>query len=655
MAQLPPGFVLDSQPQQRGIVDELGHQTGLAGRYILEGAGDMANILTEPIRNFVTDPISRKLGMLSDGPTLSGLITGEQKPERSMSTGELMASLSDSLGLPKPEGKLEEGIGHISKALVGTGLTMGTSNALGAAKMAEQPLMQAISTMTGAGSQEIAKESGAGPGGQMVAGLVGGFAPAIPAATAGGVRMALRGNESGRQNMVRNIENFAGAGTTPSVGQASESAVPQYLESLLAKLPGSASVMAKKAANQADEIGAGLSAKANALSPGADAEAAGNAIQQGIAGPGGFVEQFRKEAGKLYDQLDQHMPAQTPIPVSATKNFLAEAVAPTKGAQSTSSLLVNPKLKEIDSALSTDLADAASGTLPYEAVKSLRSRVGGMIANAGLTPDIPKGELKRLYGALSQDINAQAAKNPLAAKAANRADNFYREGIQKIDKLEHVINKAGGPEKVFSAAMAGTSEGATTLRNVMSGLKKSERDTVTATVINRMGKATAGQQGTDAAGMADRFSMSTFLTNWSKMSPQARSVLFDHKGPKFREDMNKLAQVATNLRDGSKVFANNSGSSQGATQIGTSAAFVMSALGGHPGTAALIAGGAAGANLSARLMTNPKFVGWLAKQTNRPLGTLPGQIGTLSSIGKDDPDVQEFIATLARAGNQSQQ
>ena len=630
------------QAEQPGMLDQIGRQLGLTARYGMEGAGNLANLVTEPIRQNVTDPLAR---MMSGGPNLSDLITGNQAPQGE-STGDAMSRLADSLGLPKPQGSLEQGVGEASKALVGTGLSAGAGLAAGAPQLAAQPLMQAMSTLSGSGAQQAAQAADMGPAGQTVAGLVGGLLPGAGAGAQGALRMAMRGGEGGRANMANNIENFAAAGTTPSVGQASQSAIPQYLESLLAKVPGGASVMAKKAATQADEIGAGLASKANAMAPGADAEMAGSAIQRGITGDGGYVSRFKETASKLYDALDKHVPPQTPMEVKATKAYLQKAVSPTKGAENTSSLLVNPKLKEIDAALSADLEAAASGTLPYEAVKSLRSRVGAMQADAGLTPDIPKSELKRLYGALSDDMKAQAYKTPEGAKAFNRSANFYKAGIDKIDKIEHVVTKAGGPEKVFSAAMSGTNEGATTLRNVMSSLKSSERDVVSATVMNRMGKATAGQQGVDAEGMADRFSTSTLLTNWSKMSPQARSVLFSHKGPQFKSDMDHLAKVATNLRDGSKVFANPSGTSQGIAQIGTVAGAVSAALSGNVGGLALLGAGVGGANLSARLMTNPKFVGWLAKQTNRPASSIRGQIGVLANIGKEDPDIQEFTEAM---------
>ena len=65
---------------------------------------------------------------------------------------------------------------------------------------------------------------------------------------------------------------------------------------------------------------------------------------------------------------------------------------------------------------------------------------------------------------------------------------------------------------------------------------------------------------------------------------------------------------------------------------------------GSPGGAAAVGGAVASANLGSRLMTNPTFVRWLGRNTNRPVGALNGQIGVLANMGKDDPDVAEFVS-----------
>lgn len=43
-------------------------------------------------------------------------------------------------------------------------------------------------------------------------------------------------------------------------------------------------------------------------------------------------------------------------------------------------------------------------------------------------------------------------------------------------------------------------------------------------------------------------------------------------------------------------------------------------------------------NLLARMMTNPKAVRWLARNTERDSGDIAGQINTLLQIGREEDD-----------------
>ena len=628
MAQLPPGFVLDGAPQaqstalppgfqldeppqeQPGMLSQIGRQLGLTARYGVEGAGNLLGMVSDPFGQF---------------------LPGYQP------TGQAASGLADSLGLPQPQGDLEQGVGNASRALVGTGLSAGAGLAANAPQLAAQPLIQAVSTMTGAGAQSAAQAAGAGQGGQLAAALAGGLAPgALAAGAPAAVRGAVRGSDPTRLN--QNIAAFESAGTTPTVGQASENRVMRALESLMARVPGGAGVMQKKAATQADEVGTGLQKLADDLAPKTNPTTAGRAIEQGITGEGGFVSRFKEQASKLYDELDKHMPADTPVKLSATQAFLAKSAAPTKGAEATSALLANPKLGQIGDALGRDLA-GSGGALPYGAAKSLRTRVGEMIANAGIVSDVPRAELKQLYGALSQDIRAQAAKDPKAFAAANRAENYYRAGLDRLEKVESVVKKNGGAEKIFAAATAGTREGATTLRSVMQSLKPEEAKILTSAVVRRLGRANPGAQNDTG----DAFSTQTFLTNWNGLSKEAKSTLFDRMGPDYRSSMDNIARMASNLRSGSKVFSNPSGTSDATIQAATVGSAVTSLLMGSPGGAAAVAGVVGSANLGSRLMTNPTFVRWLGRNTNRPIGSLNAQVGVLSNMGKDDPDIAELV------------
>jgi hypothetical protein len=306
-----------------------------------------------------------------------------------------------------------------------------------------------------------------------------------------------------------------------------------------------------------------------------------------------------------------------------------------------------------DDEIASLLSQMADGKLPYEAVKRLRTLVGNEIENVSIVSDVPRSKWKALYGALSQDMKGAAdAAGPDAQRAFGRANAYYQAGTSRIDALSTVLDKSGGPEAIYNAATSGTRDGATTLRTVMQSLKPDQQKVLASTMIRRLGKATAGQQ--NAAG--DEFSMSTFLTNWNKLSPQAKTTLFDRFGSGFRSDMDAVARLASNVRQGSKVFANPSGSASTGAQLGTVGGFIMAALSGHPVTAAAIAGGAGTTNVIARAMTSPAAVKFIARTSKVPLQGLIPMLAALHSEAQKtrDQGLMELDAALQNAVNQKQ-
>jgi hypothetical protein len=430
------------------------------------------------------------------------------------------------------------------------------------------------------------------------------------------VRGLIRGGEAGRQQMLENTQSFRDAGAEPSVGQASGTRRMQFLESGLSKLPGGAGVMARAAADQAGDIGAGVEDLTSGLSPrGVSPERAGRAIEEGITGEGGFRDQFRDTASQLYGRLEQHIAPDRAVDVGNTLSTLDDLSKPTPGAPATSALLANPRVRAIREALLSDVGE--NGTLPFSALSRLRSQVGGMLSGNELIADIPKAQIKQLYGSISADMETAANQaGPQASQAFSRANNYYRAGLDRLDTLSDVVNR-GGPESMFNAAMSGTKDGATRLRAMMRSLEPAEQKTVAATVLKRMGTANAGAQ--DATG--DVFSPNTFLTNYNKMSPEAKTALFDRLPGDTRATIDNIASVASNLREGSKVFNNPSGTAGASHQVGDlmkvlgAAGVAWHEVGGWKAPAAVVAS-AAGANALARAMTNPNVVDWAGRRTD---------------------------------------
>lgn len=632
----------EATPEPYSLAD-IKRGAGLTVRNAMLGAADVSGLIVNPLAA-VTD----KLGITNTG---------------GINTQGAMNYYADKMGLPAPANSTERISSDASRALAGNAVTMGMGSAasgLGGVKgavaqgVASNPVLQGVSSVTGGSAMGYAREEGASPGVQVAAGLAAGLTPAaIPAGMSGLSRLILRGGEKGRGVLAENIDTFAQAGTTPSVGQGTERRFPRAIESGLSRYPGGAGRMNDVAENQATQIGARVDDLANQAARGANPTTAGSAIVKGITGENGFIPKFKATASQLYSVVDQYFPPQTQIPVSNTKAYLTQANAPISGAPNLSSRLANRELGDIEKALDADLMaqvnQAQNGTLPYEAIKVLRTKIGEKIADAGISPDIPTAQLKRLYAALSQDISAavQGSGNRNAAQALNRAENYYRSGMARVDRVQSVVEKNGGTEKVFNAALSGTKDGATTINAVMKSLDQDGQRMVASAVLRRMGRANPGNQ--DDVG--EVFSTERFLTNWNTMDKQARGAIFNRMGSDYVKNLDSVAKVASNIRQGSKVFANPSGTGAGVAQLGAGGAFFYSIATLDFGAAGLLAGSAASANLSARLMTNPKFVGWLAKQTQLAPGAVPSQIAVLSRMAEQtgDPDLQEAAQMYQKA------
>lgn len=589
------------------------------------------------------------------------------------------ATLGDALGLPKAQTSGDRVLGDVGEALTGTALTLGGGGALTAGRavaptlaqaapapraiatlgeragelLAAQPALQVASTLGGSTAAGVTRESGGGAGAQAVAGLLGGLAPSAALTGAqSGVRGLMRGGEAGRQQLEQAIDDFAVLGATPSVGQGTGRWSMQGAESLLSGGPTSGGVMRRFAEAQNEQIGSGLADVSNQLARNISGERAGRAIERGVQTFSKNTNAMRKA---LYWQADQHIPSDTPIGVSNTQRALADLTTPIEGAEATTGAQISPKIQQMADNLAQDVAAAQQAGLPgipYEAVKRIRSQIGEELSDFSLSTDRPTAQLKRLYGSLSQDLEAAAqAQGPSAVAAVRRANNYFKASADRLETLERVVDKNGGPEKVFQAAMSGTKDGATTLRAVMRSLPEDGQKAVSAAVIKRMGLANPGAQ--NAAG--DAFSPNTFLTNWGSLSPEARRTLFGRYGAGFSEDMDKIARVAERIKEGSEVFRNPSGTANRGAAFAYPATIGGLLITGQVGPAAVAVGGGAGANVLARAMTNPRFVKWLARSTELPIGAIPAQINVLKrmSAENDDDSIGEVAAALEASGERS--
>lgn len=504
---------------------------------------------------------------------------------------------------------------------------------------------------------------------------VAGMTPQLLAALASrGSKRMIRGDEQGRQDMEQRIADLkAGGIDEPSVGLASGNRTVQGLENMLSQTPGSIGLYERATAKNLAGMKAKTEAVRDSASPEYGAQVAGEAIQNSIKN--NFVDRFKATQGNLYDAVDALIPGGSRIPVTNSADTLQRLTSGIEGAPNIGQRFINGRISGINDAFRLDTglerpsgplrsysdtipgsgqqvilpgegapivipsrpditvarkinpyySSAGEGgwkppetpTLPYSAVKQLRTEVGTELNNNSLTADVPLGQWKGLYAGLSEDMRGAAnAAGPEGTQAFNRANTYTQRGMDRMEDLKSLANR-DTPEAAYKAVASSLKSGSTVYDRLRGALTPDARQKVVSTVIDELGAATPGNQ--NAAG--DVWSPRTFLTNYSKMEDGARSALFKRipGGEAMSNNLADIAKTADMLSSSSKVWSNPSGTAPALTARATLGTIGAGAVGGifyAPliAPAAVAVGGLTAANqVSQRLLLNPKFVNWLAK------------------------------------------
>lgn len=647
-ATVAPAAVAAEPPKpERSVLGELGHQVGLTARAAVQGAAALPGMVSDAATGVVNAGLDQ--------------LAGEGNGFRFQKVSSALGNIMDQTGVAKPENATERVVQDAATgaatALTGVGAGQAVAKAAAGpitkalgSMAAAAPGMQAVSGATGAGASGLAREGGGGAVAQGVAGLVGALAPTVvPFAAQAGVRGALRGGEAGRQRVADNIATFEeAAGTTPTLGQATESRALQGAETGLSNVVGSSGIMVRRGEQQADALAKSVEDLTARLAPTASGADAGEAIARGVAT---FRDNVRNTQERLYNALDKHIAPDAPITVSNTRAALQELNAGIDGAENLSTWFRNAKLSSLESSLVADLKKAAAdqapagsrssvmnpaapnldtAALPYESIKKMRTLVGREMSDANFTSEINRDKWSKLYAALSEDLGATAkAVGPQAEQAWTRASTFTRLASQRMEQISAIVNKEA-PEKIFKAATSGLADGGTQINRLMKSMPVENRREVAAAVLQRLGRAKPGQQNE----LGDAFSSETFLTNLANLSPAARKALFNTSGfPNLEQKITMMGRMAANRREGSKVFANPSGTARQTGMLGWAAALGSAlATGSSAGVTAAL-GAPVLANAAARYVTSPTVVRKLAQRVDVPDALAPSAIAAGARAG----------------------
>ncbi|HYH40282.1 MAG TPA: hypothetical protein VD860_18825 [Azospirillum sp.] len=493
--------------------------------------------------------------------------------------------------------------------------------------------------MTGAGSgagQQVARDTGMNP----TLGAIAGGLSGQGLATAGAKAMnATTG--AGKSPM---LADYDAAGVTPRLpGNATDSAGWGRVQSALGGVYGDV----RAARGEVDDLGQAAQRVAERVGPGQTVDDAGAALAQARYD---YQQGFRDQTGRLYDELDKHLPATTPVGITNTMGTLTDVSRQFPDAAGLSQIFDPSLYRQITAALSSD---AAGGTLSLQSLKSLRTQVGDMLASHGADNGASKAALSRLYGAITDDItNAAHAAGPQAEDAMRTASDFFKSGMQFQERHGPLWKENATGVDLYQYVTGQAGKGADRLADLKNHLPADQWDQFVSSEVYRLGLAKPGQAG--ATGEA--FSPNTFLTNYNKLRQSgAAEVLFPAQ---VTEDLDRLARIAGVMQDSQKLWnhSNTAGNSFVLDLLKTAAAGGGGGAAlGMPGTGAL---GAASAFLTGKagavLFTQPAFVRWLA--TSAGDTSMSARNGLLRVVDfanaagmASDPEVKADIAAKVQA------
>jgi len=458
----------------------------------------------------------------------------------------------------------------------------------------------------------------------------------------------------GGPNAGQRLQDIEAVGVTPTAGLVSDRRMTQGATSALSNVPSSAGVMQDTSQRTVNELDTAATNLANRYAGGQAATSKETAGANLKAGAQNAADRFNQRTEALYNTAYGQIGRDTPTQLPNVTRLRQEVGAALQSAPNSQPALAGA-VRQLDNLLQD--AAANNGTIPFETLRNIRTAIGRDLDNPVLagSSGSQNDQMRRIYAALTDDLNATAGQNPQAGRMLEQANRYVRFNQNQNIPLLQKIRDAGTDEQAFNIAVSGARDGGTNLRRLRRNLTPQEWDVMSGSVLGRMGLAKPGAQ--DAAG--EVFSPTTFLTNWNTMSPEAKAALFSGtRYAQLRPQLDQLARVV-DFAKGTEKLANTSGTARHMIYIQLLGGTGLGIASPTAGVASVAAPWSA-----AKLLTNPRFARWLASASRpdavlRPNGVAANLARLKAQLGKDPDignDVQSYIDAVANAeGNQDQQ
>lgn len=316
-----------------------------------------------------------------------------------------------------------------------------------------------------------------------------------------------------------------------------------------------------------------------------------------------FIGKTTKDkATALYDAVDNLVDNTITTPLVNTQRLASDILARRANAGISQE---SDAVRRISDAISRPQG------LNYSGVKDLRSWIGETLDSGILPADLSKAELKQIYGALTNDLRASVANagGTKAQAAWNRANTYYDAVSKRREALMRIVgakSDEGVFDRILSAAGSTGRADQTLLAQVRRSLPADEWNEVASAVISRIGRDPSFVTTPGAAVTKSGFSPDRFVTDYGKLSPAGKTLLFRSTGQShLASALDDLATISQRFKQ-LNTFANPSGTGQQLTNILGGAGLIADPV----TTIGTIVGGSVMSGLLARPQSARSIVKW---------------------------------------------
>lgn len=606
---------------------------GITARGAMRGAAGMADLALTPV--------------LPEGESVTGAVD----------------ELGNKMGLGRPTGPggrvYSDVVEGVAGALSGGGIAGGIKSlaarapgtlferggiALADAAKSQVGKQAALGGLAG-GTAGIVRENGGDERAQIAAALLAGLGPdaLIGLKKANTYR---RLGEQGVQDMRDRVAAYERvADATPTSGIALDSATRQEIERRGSEFIGTKGIFKPWVDKVGKGIGDFVQEKAAKLG-GADSTMAGEKVSRAFEDS--YTPATKANIDKAYGEVEKVIPQNARFDLTNLRKQVAQFTGELSTASAGLKVDKNLRgdsvdwkntLRNIDSTIRKN----GGRGMAYKDIKQLRSDIGAQLED-GVLKLQPTGKQRALYRALSEDMDTAAAVvGPQAQEAIASASRIFKNHMDTLDNVASVVDRNGGGEKIFKAAMSGTKDGSSLIAKVYDDIGTPDsRKALTSALLRQMMKTS----GKEASFTGNDFNLREFFNKFHAIDPEARKVIFGAHGAEFYNDMELIGKTAASVNQSGLADKRGiSGMNFLLYPMLVGPAAGISSLAGGGGlamTAASTAGGAligvAVMRALAKKMVDPKTVKWLASTSKIKPSALPTAINVYAQQAKEDGD-----------------